>query len=181
MKLLLGAAAAAALLASAPAFAQTYGTTQAYGNIGYSALQGGGDDDDTTLSAITGRFGAKLTPNFGLEGQASFGIGSEEVEGVDISLNNEISGYVVGFLPISPAFELIGRVGYGRAEIEADVAGLDVTVEGSGVAFGVGGQYFFDGLNGIRADYTRQSFDDDAGEIEGGDIDAFTVAYTRRF
>lgn len=182
MKLLLGAAAAAALLAAAPAFAQTPGQTQVYGTIGYTAAQGGGDEDDTTLNAVTGRVGGRFGQYFGVEGQASFGVGSEEVDGVDLKLENEFSAYLVGFLPLSPNADLIARIGYGRTEIGAEFLGEEVTVDGNGVTYGVGGQYYFDGVNGVRADYTRQEFsEDEDADIQGGDVDAFTISYTRRF
>lgn len=41
--------------------------------------------------------------------------------------------------------------------------------------YGVGGQYFFDGKNGVRVDYTRQDFSGMPTE------DTWSVAYTRRF
>ncbi len=179
MKLLLGAAAAAVLLAG-PAFAQTAPATY-YGNIGYSALSGGGEDD-TTLNAITGRVGARFGQYVGVEGQASFGLGSEEFEGVDISLNNEFSGHLVGFLPVSPNADLLARIGYGRTELKGEIQGFEAEASGSGITFGVGGQYFFDGLNGVRLDYTRQEFsEDEDNEIQGGDVDTFTISYARRF
>lgn len=181
MKLLLGAAAAAALLAGAPAMAQTaMGPTQVYGNIGFSTLDGGGEEE-ANLSAVTGRIGGRFSPYLGVEGQASFGVGSEEVDGIDINLENELSAYVVGFLPVAPNADLIGRIGFGRAEIAADAGIGEVSVDGSGLAFGVGGQYFFDGLNGIRLDYTRQQFENEDEGIEDGDIDAFTISYARKF
>jgi len=180
MKLMLGAAAAAALIAGAPAWAQTYGQTSVYGNIGYSAFEGA-DEEDTTLDAVTGRIGARFGPYFGAEGQASVGLGSEEIDGIDIKLDNEISAYAVGFLPVSPNADLIARIGYGRAEITADSSFGDVTADGSGLALGVGGQYFFDGLNGVRVDYTRQEFENEDAGLDDGEINELTVAYTRKF
>jgi hypothetical protein len=88
----------------------------------------------------------------------------------------------VGFLPIAPNADLLARIGYGRTELKGELQGFEVEASGTGVSFGIGGQYFFDGLNGIRLDYTRQEFsEDDDNEIQGGDLDTFTISYARRF
>ena len=55
--------------------------------------------------------------------------------------------------------------GFGAAASESEGA----------LSYGAGAQYMFDGVNGVRADYTRYDFD------EGGDMDSFGLAYVRRF
>jgi hypothetical protein len=81
---------------------------------------------------------------------------------------------------VSPNAELFGRIGFGVTEIEFEVSGpgfSDSASESEGtIGLGVGGQYFFDGLNGVRAEYTRYDFQDD-----GGDIDAVSISYVRKF
>lgn len=193
MKMLLGAAAVAALLASTPALAQGAGPTELYGNVGYSqlrldeALDLDIEDANIDFGAITGRVGAKFNPYFGVEGEAAFGVADEEVsEGAtsaSLGLNYEATGFAVGFYPVTPNFDVLARVGVGAAELEAELNGEDETGGfgsdgGSTVlAFGAGAQYFFDGVNGIRGDYTRFKGDDDGGL----EADALSVAYVRKF
>ena len=48
--------------------------------------------------------------------------------------------------------------------------------DGESVNYGVGANYFIDGRNGIRADWTRRDFRDD-----GGEADTYGLSYVRRF
>ena len=182
MKLLLSAAAAGvALFAASGAAAQM---APLYGNIGYTHYAADAGGEDVTLGAITGRIGARFTPNFALEGEGSFGVKDHEESAggvtASLGLNHQAIGYVVGFLPVSPNADLFARLGYGVTDLELELtgggfSGSDSESEGT-IAFGAGGQYFFDGLNGVRAEYTRYDFQDD-----GGDIDSVAIAYVRRF
>ncbi len=45
------------------------------------------------------------------------------------------------------------------------------------VNYGVGGEYFFDGKNGVRVDYTRFDFQ----KSGAADADTWSVGYVRRF
>ena len=83
----------------------------------------------------------------------------------------------MGILPVAPNFELFGRVGYGATSIKAEVAGTEAEADGESVNYGVGGNYFFDANNGIRADWTRRDFTDD----DGGEVDTYGLSYVRRF
>ena len=95
----------------------------------------------------------------------------------DLSHEYDAAAYVVGTLPISPNFELFGRVGYGTTQIKADVAGFSATEDGESVNYGAGANYFFDAQNGVRADWTRRDFTDD----NGGELDTYGLSYVRRF
>ncbi|HEX2558511.1 porin family protein [Phenylobacterium sp.] len=176
MKSLVVAASAVALLAL-PGLASAQEATSVYGNIGYAHL----DAEDGDLGAVQARLGARFHPNFGVEGEAAFGVNDEEVTiapGVtaDLELKHQLGIYAVGFLPLNENFELLGRVGYSTAEIEASATGFGSASDDlDGWAFGVGGQYFFDGQNGVRVDYTRHEFDEDL------EADVWSVAYSRRF
>ncbi len=176
MRTLLLSTAALTLIA-APAMAQSISSPQVSGSVGYTVLDG----DDANLGAITGRVTAKMSQYFGVEGEASFGVKDDEVSfgGVngDLSHEYDAAAYVVGTLPISPNFELFGRVGYGTTSIKADVAGFSVTEDGESVNYGAGANYFFDARNGVRADWTRRDFTDD----NGGELDTYGVSYVRRF
>ncbi len=170
-------ATAALTLVAAPAMAQSLSAPQVTGSVGYTVLDG----DNANLGAVTGRLTAKVTPYFGVEGEASFGVKDDDVSfgGVtgDISHEYDAAAYVVGTLPISPNFELFGRVGYGTTSIKAEVAGFTATEDGESVNYGVGANYFFDNQNGVRADLTRRDFTDD----NGGELDTYAVSYVRRF
>lgn len=168
---------AALSLFALPAAAQSVSTPQWYGTAGYTALDAG----DANLGAITGRVGARLHPNFGLEGEASIGVVDDDitVAGVTGSVEQDYdaAAYAVGVVPLSPQFELFGRVGYGTTSIKADVAGVTAEEDGESVNYGVGGNYFFDANNGVRADWTRRDFTDD----NGGEIDTYGLSFVRRF
>lgn len=169
---LLIAAAVSAL--GAPAMAQSVSPTY-YGTLGYTQL----DHGDGDLGAITGRLGARLNPYFGVEGEASFGVRDDDftVAGVPVKVehNYDVAAYAVGTLPVTPNFELFGRVGYGTTEIEAKAAGVSARGDGESWNYGVGANYFFDGQNGVRGDWTRRDFRD------GGEADVYSLNYVRRF
>ena len=134
-----------------------------------------------SAGVIGGRLGARLHPNFGVEGELGFGIDgdSTRVGTVNVKTNLEytVAAYGVGFLPINENFELLARVGYGTTQIKADVAGFSATEDGESVNYGVGANYFFDNQNGVRADWTRRDFTDD----NGGELDTYGLSYVRRF
>ena len=173
MKKKMIAAATAAVLLSPAALAES----DLYVSGGYSAFDG----DGATISALTARGGYFFSQNVGVELEGSFGISEEEVDGfpgVDLELNNQFAGYVVGRLPMAENFDLLGRIGYTTGELEASGGGASLDADIDGVAFGVGGQYFFTETVGVRGDYTRIEVDD--SDIDGG-IDVFTVSAVFKF
>ncbi len=175
-KVLFAAAAAATLAVSAPALAQTgpFAGTTFYGTLGYDHVTV--DDPDVDLGAITGRLGARVTPYIGAEVEAGFGVKDDDFGAVDVELDNHAAVYAVGFLPVQPNFDLFARVGYGTQEASVSGAGANVSADGESWNYGVGAQYFFDGANGIRGEWTRHDLEDD-----GGEFDVFSIAYVRKF
>jgi hypothetical protein len=182
MKLMLSAAAAAAaLFAAGAASAQM---APLYGNLGYTHYGAEAEGEELNLGAITGRVGSRLSPYLAVEGEGSIGVRDEEETSggvtTSLGLNYQLLGFVVGMLPISPEADLFARIGYGVTDLEFEVSGpgfTDTASDSEGtLALGAGGQFFFDGLNGVRAEYTRYDFQDD-----GGDIDSLSIAYVRRF
>lgn len=170
-------ATAAVSLFALPAAAQSLSQPQWYGTAGYTALDAEGAD----LGALTGRIGAKVSPNIAFEGEASIGVVDDDIDvgGVNASVEQDYdaAAYAVGILPVASNFELFGRVGYGTTSIKADVAGVSAEEDGESVNYGVGGNYFFDANNGVRADWTRRDFTDD----DGGEVDTYGLSYVRRF
>jgi len=179
MKVLIAAVSTAVLAAAAiPAAAQAQdmtGTTF-YGNLGYAHT----NTDDFNLGAIQGRLGARFGQYFGVEGEAAIGVKGDDVNvagvNVDVKQKHSAAIYGVGFLPVSPNTDLLARVGYGTTKVKAEGGGVSVSDDGESWNFGVGAQHHFDGLNGVRLDYTRQEFRGD-----GGSANVWSIGYTRRF
>lgn len=169
MKTLLLTTVAATLAIAAPALAQDY-----YGGVSYSNIST--DDIDADLGSVTGRLGAKFTPHLGIEGEASFGVRDDSIGPIDVEPKYDAAVYGVVSAPISPNFELFARAGYGTTEIDVSGGGLTEEVSGESWNYGVGANYFFDGVNGVRADWTRKDFEDD-----GGEADVWSLGYVRRF
>ncbi|MGV3577744.1 porin family protein [Brevundimonas sp.] len=169
-------ATAALSLMAVPAMAQTVSNPQWYGTGGYTHLDAEGSD----LGAITGRVGARLSPNFAVEGEGSVGVRDDDftVAGTNVKVEHQYDAavYGVGVLPVSPNFELFGRLGYGTTKIKASGAGVSAEADGESFNYGLGANYFLDAQNGIRADWTRRDFRDD-----GGEADTYGVSYVRRF
>jgi outer membrane immunogenic protein len=189
MRMFLAAAAAVALTtAAAPAFAQATADPYAhtYAAIGYSHYpltfeeedEGG---EDLQLGAITGKVGGRFNRFFAVEADASIGVLDDSVDilgvGVDIGLESQVGLHLVGMYPISPATDLFARLGYNYFQLEAEIEDADFsdTDDTTAVSLGVGAQHFFDGVNGIRGEYTRYEFQDE------GDADALTLSYVRKF
>jgi outer membrane immunogenic protein len=179
MKSLMIAASAAAFAAAivpAAASAQAMGETTVYGTAGLS--RSGVDGAD--LGAVQGRIGARFGQYFGVEGEAATGIDKDHgyVAGTRVNrdLDHQIAGYAVGYVPIQPNLDLFARVGYGNTQIKSSVAGIDSKADGDSWNYGAGAQYFFDEKNGMRVDYTRHDFKNDAGKA-----DVASVSYVRKF
>lgn len=159
MKLKLALAAATILVAPALMTANAQ-QSSVYVSGGYTHFDG---DGGAELGGITGRVGVGLTPNFAIEGEASFGVTDDS----GTELDNELGIFAVGKLPISPSFDVFGRVGLAR--IETSPGGSE-----DGLAYGVGGTLNLSPVDGIRLDYTRHDYD-------AGDVDAISLSYVRGF
>ena len=172
--ILLAAAAISAI--AAPAFAQSGPDARGYGSLGYTHVEG----DSATTGAVTGRLGVNLNRYLAVETEASVGVKDDDftVAGVDGSIKHEwdAAGYVVGKYPVNDKLELFARGGYGHTELKQEIAGANTDVGGDSWNYGVGANYYLDGKNGVRADWTRRDFRDN-----GGEADAYSVSYVRRF
>lgn len=182
MKLLMTAASLAALAGLLPVAASAQATsantgTSFYGTLGYADT----NLNHVNLGSIQGRLGARFGTYFGVEGELAGGVKSDTVNvggtDVKVKLNSQEALYGVGFLPVSPNVDLLARVGYGHSQGTGSVAGVSATAKGDSVNYGVGGQYSFDGANGVRVDYTRESFRNHGSD----DANVWSVAYMRKF
>jgi hypothetical protein len=176
MKFLLIAASALAVgLCAAPAFAADYGVRVPDGPY-VGAGWAGVTDSSNTLNAIQGRLGYRFMNYFGVEGEAAFGVGDTGIgSGLNAHLNHELGAYAVGYLPVNPDFDLFARAGWSQDDVTVSGGSSSLSGTADGFSWGAGGQYFWDGQNGVRADWTRQDFN------HGGDLDVWGVSYTRRF
>jgi outer membrane immunogenic protein len=180
MKVAITAAAAAAFAGLLPvaASAETADSgTSFYGTLGYADS----DLNHINLGAIQGRVGVRFAQYFGVEGEVSGGVKDDKVAvggtNVTVKLDHQEAIYGLGFLPVSPNFDLLARVGYGHSQGSGSVTGVSATARGDSWNYGVGGQYIFDGQNGVRLDYTREAF----RQHSSSDANVWSVAYVRKF
>jgi outer membrane immunogenic protein len=168
--------AAALCLVAAPALAQSAPLSGAYGTLGYSHV----DADEAGLGTVQGRLGYKFTPFLGVEAEGALGVDTDRVVvggvPVDAKIKRSVAAYAVGSFPIGQKLELFARGGYGETKLKVSAPGVSVVGAGESWNYGAGAQYFFDGQNGVRADYTRHDFRDN-----GGAADVWGVSYVRRF
>ncbi|CAN7508683.1 porin family protein [Phenylobacterium sp. LjRoot164] len=172
------------LLIAAFAVAGSAHAADFYGSLGYAQFET--KQLDTSLGAVQGRLGARLTPHLGIEGELGFGVDDDRIYQPYIAdydgterLKGQVGVYAVGVLPLSENAEVFARLGFGRAKLNLKVSyfgqSLDEDRTRDAFSFGVGAQYFFAGPNGVRVDYTRHEFG-------GRDAaDAWAAAYVRRF
>ncbi|MBC7548856.1 MAG: outer membrane beta-barrel protein [Polaromonas sp.] len=100
------------------------------------------ENKDTAYNIYGGTY---FNPNFGLEagftdfGKIKRGGGTTKANGINLSL--------VGKLPLSESFNLLGKVGttYGRTDVSSAVgSGIPNGKEsGFGLSYGIGAEYFF--------------------------------------
>ena len=193
MKALMAAASAAVLVCAVPAIAaaQTAPTTGVYGTLGYSNTH----DSGVSLGSIQGRLGYRFNDYLGVEGELAGGVKSDDISTTvgtatatgKAKINHQEAIYGVGFLPLGTNWDILGRVGYGHTKATvsditvtgagAPVTGLSGSADGNSWNFGVGAQYHWDGMNGIRADYTREEFTGN----NSGHADVWAVAFAHKF
>ncbi len=176
-----------------PAAAQSFDATS-YATLGYSDVQAA----NLTNGAVTGRAGVRFGRYLGVEGEFNFGVNDDRFIfsppcpgpvcplGPDILITSKLRDaeaiYAVGFLPLSPDADLFIRGGYGAAHYATHPASGFTEMSFN---FGAGGDYFFDGTNGVRLDYTR--FDNlhqhnvIAREALGSGTNVWSAAYILRF
>jgi hypothetical protein len=133
--LLIAAAAVATLAIGTAATAQDVG--KVYGSLGYQQT-----DNDTTnsnLGSVNARVGTKITPHFGVEGETAFGAGDDNGVGGNYKLTNKTAVYGVGYLPVSPSFDLIGRGGGSATDLKAPAVAGQME-QGTARDYGIGGQ-----------------------------------------
>lgn len=126
---------------SATAAADMYktggGSLFAGGNYTFVNVDGDGFDED--LGTLSAKVGGYITPIFGLEARAGFGVADEDVGfNTDLSVNSFFGGYAtinaVNSSPLTP----YGIVGFTRYELELDGPGLSAKEDETDFSFGAG-------------------------------------------
>ncbi len=185
------AAAVSAAGVAAPANAADWTFKGVYGNLGWADTNAQG----ASTQSITGRVGGRFGPYLGVEGEVTAGLGAgsrtfdaggpnQRTIGVKQALAGAVYG--VGYLPLGPNLDLLGRIGYGASRYDVDPTGLaGYHANEHGMRWGFGGQYFLDGANGLRVDWTRHQFDsltDPGGYFSAKDhADVWSVSFAHKF
>ena len=187
VKSLVAFAALAAAAIAAPASAQTLALPSYLAPLSYNASLGytGSTFAGNNLGAVTIRAGADFGKYVGVEGEGSFGVSDAAVSlggaSAKTHLNNEYAGYFVGRYPIMPNGNLFARVGYGHLDIRqsASFGGQSASIAGGvdTLNYGAGGEYLFDGKNGLRIEYTRYDLRTDNAK----DADTWSLSYVHKF
>lgn len=168
------AAAAAALAVCTPASAEIYGSIGGgFQSIDFDSVGGA----TATVGALTGRVGWKSARWFGVEADATYGVGSDrahETLPVKVKLQGAAFAYGVAFLPANERFDFIARLGYGRQQAEVSGPGVKEDTGDDAFAYGAGAQLKVSDKNRLRFDYTRI-------DVEDAPIDSVTFSYVRSF
>ena len=140
---------------------------------------------NTNLVTVDGTLGARWGW-FGLEGDAGWGVnhhrngngvtGVSNVKANTVGIGNQQTIYGVGYIPLSRDIDLFARIGWGRTEF--DFKGMTHPGPDGNTNFnaGAGGQWFWDGSDGIRAEYTREIFNSSVPNDNN-----WGVSYVRKF
>lgn len=159
---------ATALIAAPAAFAQS-------SNIELGGSYSHVDVGPAEVGALTGRATWFVTDYLGLEGEASIGVKDGSVGPGSVELDHSIGAFGVLRAPVTERFDLFGRVGYAKSELSASVPGVgSAAADFDGVAYGVGGRYFFTDRVGLRGDFTKY-------EGDGNDADVISLGAVVRF
>lgn len=166
MKLAL-ASLAAAMIVSPAAFAQS--------NLEFGGSYSRIDVGPADLGAITGRGTWFVTDFLGLEGEASIGVKDDTVGPGKVELDHSIGAFGVLRAPVTERFDIFGRLGYAWSELSASAPGVgSASADFDGIAYGVGGRYYFTDRVGLRGDFTKY-------EGNNNDADVFSIGAVVRF
>lgn len=186
MKRIALAALAVASLSALPSFAQSWyvGLGIGRGNLDVSGTELGLPNASVGDSATTYtvRGGYRFNPNFALEA-AYYDLGeydfSGNIGGVDVAGTAKAKAFAVnavGILPLSEAFDLYGRVGYGTAELKANASAAGFVANDkdneSGAFYGVGARWNVSKSWGVFAEWMK------ADKIE---VDSYLIGIDFRF
>ncbi|MEE2930036.1 MAG: porin family protein [Pseudomonadota bacterium] len=148
------------LLACSALSTTAFAESDLYVSGGYSLIDGQG----VTPNTFTARAGGSFNDYFGIEVEGAFGGEPDTPDGlagVEISVESQIGGYLVGKYPVSERFDVRARIGYAEWEFEGDFNGVIESATIDGFAAGVGGEFMISENFGLIGDVTHY-------EAEGG-------------
>ena len=148
--------------------------SELYVNAGASSVS----TDDANITAFTARGGLWLNELIGTEFEVSFGLGADDLDGVDVELENQYGGYLVAKYPVLPRVDVLGRLGYTTGEFQTATNGVSTDADADGFAFGLGGEVMITDSFGLRGDYTRIEPDDE--QLDGG-VNVFAITGVYKF
>lgn len=138
--LVLGLASVSALTVSQAANADMYksGGGGLYAGLNYSFIDIDNGSDEVDVGAISAKAGGLLTPFFGLEARAGFGVDDDRNNGVEYSLDNFFGGYAtLNLANESPATPYL-VFGFTRVELEAQSVLGTTSEDESDFSYGAG-------------------------------------------
>jgi outer membrane immunogenic protein len=171
--LVTAAAASALALVAIPAAASAADQWSGwYGTLGYTDTNVSNSGPD--LGGVTGRVGWQSNMFWGLEAEGSGGVKKDTVGATEYKLNNQFAGYVTAHVPLQNNFDVFARVGYGTTKISSNPGGAGGSDDSWN--YGAGAEWFWNGHDGLRGDYTRENF-----QKGGGDANVWAASYVHRF
>lgn len=155
----------------------------AYLNVGYGFMNGEITDlGDVDTNGLVFRSGYDVSRYLGFEAEGFIGLEEDSLDvmtiagmlSVDADVKYSATAFIVGRYPVGQTgSSVFARFGYGETEYDLSAPGLTTnSVSNDGFAYGIGGEWLFHGLNGVRADYTS---------MNNGSEDVFAISYVRRF
>ena len=142
------------------------------------------DDKDTSFSIFGGY---QINTNFGLElGYTDLGKATASGFGANASFESKVIELVgVGTYPINPQFEIYGKLGFFRWDLDANASGpggsFSESDSGTDFTFGFGVKYNFTQNVGIRAQWQRYNDIGDEATTGTSDVDVIGVGLVYKF
>lgn len=144
-----------------------------YGSVGISSTKSGGGPNDADLGVFTGRLGAKVGSYWGVEAEGGVGAHDDSDNGVRTRLQDEIGGYIVGWLPVKKRLNLFARLGVGSSRFRLSNG---QNFNAGSTNWGVGAQYSVTEKDGVRVEYLQQDFHESRGVAS-----RWSLSFVRRF
>lgn len=139
--LVFGLVSLAGAVAATPTMAQDMyksGGAGLYGVLNYTFFNLDEGSADADFGALSGKIGGLVSPYFGLEARAGFGVDDDTVGGIDFSVDNFFGGYAtLNLANESPATPYV-ILGFTRIELEAEGPFGSVTDDDSDLSYGLG-------------------------------------------
>lgn len=156
--------------ASAPALADIYKTRTGglYAGANYTFVDVEGNGLDSDLGTLSGKVGANITPFFGVEARAGFGVEDDSITATtDLSANAFYGGYATLSLANESPATPYAILGFTRYELELDSQVFGETRDDdSDLSYGLGVNLAINEALAGNLEYMRY-FDKDDVTIDG--------------